>query len=247
MTRYSFLVLAQKEIFMNHNFKKLIYPSAFVAGLFALATLYSPQVGMTLPSASESDKQASTPLKEIEGTINRIVSAVQDNPGEGKTVERRAKLRELINPQFDFSEMAQRSLGSHWKEATVDERAEFVKVFSDLLARTYLNRIETVKPGMVKMAGEEMMASSPGGAADDASSKALVKTMVTHNGDVFPINYRLFKKDNEWKVYDVIIENIGLVSNYRNEFAGIIRKEKLSGLIQRLKDKNEAAQADLFS
>ena len=67
--------------------------------------------------------------------------------------------------------------------------------------------------------------------------KALVKTIVNYKGDTFPLDYRMLNRDGSWKVYDVVIENIGLVSNYRNEFAGIIRKKKFSGLMEMLKKK----------
>ena len=69
--------------------------------------------------------------------------------------------------------------------------------------------------------------------------KAVVKTSITSRGDTFPLDYKLTNASGKWRVYDVVIENIGLVANYRNEFAGIIRKDKLSGLIQRLKDKEK--------
>jgi phospholipid transport system substrate-binding protein len=99
-------------------------------------------------------------------------------------------------------------------------------VFSELLARTYLSKIETVKPGMVKVDGENV-----------DSNKAVVKTIVTSKGDNFPIDYKLMFTDGRWQVYDVVIENIGLVANYRNEFAGIIRKDTFAGLMERLRQK----------
>ncbi len=165
-------------------------------------------------------------LNEVKSTIDEVVKVVEELPGEDKTAARREKLRLVINPRFDFAEMAKRSLGAAWNDCTPEEQGEFVKIFSNLLAKTYLERIENIKPGMVKFDGEE---SHP--------PKSVVKTSVQHKGDTFPIDYRLYNKDGEWKVYDVIIENIGLVSNYRNEFAGIIRKEKFSGLMEKLRAK----------
>jgi phospholipid transport system substrate-binding protein len=124
--------------------------------------------------------------------------------------------------------MSRRSLGANWNTITPAEQADFTTVFSELLARTYLSKIETVKPGMVKVESENI-----------ESSKAVVKTVVLSKGDTFPIDYKLMLENGQWRVYDVVIENIGLVANYRNEFSGIIRKDKFPGLMERLRKKVE--------
>jgi phospholipid transport system substrate-binding protein len=176
----------------------------------------------SVPSAYAS------PKAEMSKTIDDIITIASAHPGdEGKAI-RRQKLRELINPKFNFAEMSKRSLGANWNELSPSEQAEFTTVFSELLARTYLSKIETVKPGMVKVESEQV-----------ESLRAIVKTVVISKGDTFPIDYKLMNSNNSWQVYDVVIENIGLVANYRNEFSGIIRKEKFSGLIERLKKKIE--------
>ena len=192
----------------------------------------TPRVSLAAPAAAPDSA-----LSQVTATINQIVDAVEAAPGADNTQKRRGKLREIINPRFDFNEMARRSLGPAWNDITGAEQQDFTAVFSDLLARTYLNRIETVKRGMVAIDGEEAAASN----GDEAVQKTTVKTSVTSKGDTFPINYKLLKGDNGWRVYDVVIENIGLVANYRNEFAGIIRKEKFEGLMQRLREKNKGA------
>ena len=167
-----------------------------------------------------------SPRGEIESTINQLVEIVEKYPGDNNKNARRSKLRDVIAPGFDFEEMSKRSLGTHWKNITETQQSEFVEVFSDLLASTYLARVEHIEKNMVTIDSEKIVAP-----------KALVKTSVTHKGDVFPIHYKLINRGGAWKVYDVIIENIGLVANYRNEFAGIIRKEKFAGLITKLKNK----------
>lgn len=167
-----------------------------------------------------------SPKSEIQKTLDSIISTVQANPGDEAKGSRRTKLREIINPKFDFDEMSRRSMGSHWADITPAEQQDFTTVFSELLARTYLSKIETVKPGMVKVEGENI-----------DGAKAVVKTVVLSQGDTFPIDYKLMFRDGNWRVYDVVIENIGLVANYRNEFSGIIRKDKFSGLMERLRAK----------
>lgn len=177
-------------------------------------------------AAASGTTQDLAPKEKVRITIDEIIKIVEANPGDANQEIRREKLRTLINPLFDFDEMAKRSLGANWKEATPEEQVEFTTVFSDLLARTYLSKIETVKRGMVTVTSEHV-----------EQSNALVKTTVDHKGDSFPLNYKLQNTSGKWRVYDVIIENIGLVANYRNEFAGVVRKDKVSGLIQKLKDK----------
>lgn len=167
-----------------------------------------------------------SPSVEMEKTVDSIIEIANTYSADEQREIRRAKLRELINPKFNFAEMAKRSLGPNWKSITSEQQNEFTEVFSELLARTYLSKIETVKPGMVKVKGEQVRIP-----------RAIVKTVVFSKGDKFPINYKMALKDNVWQVYDVVIENIGLVANYRNEFSGIIRKEEFSGLMNRLRKK----------
>lgn len=186
----------------------------------ALVTLLFTSIHVAIAETS--------PKAEIQRTIDSIISVVEASPGDDKKLARRGKLREIINPKFDFDEMSRRSLGANWNTITPAEQADFTTVFSELLARTYLSKIETVKTGMVKVESENI-----------ESSKAVVKTVVLSKGDTFPIDYKLMLENGQWRVYDVVIENIGLVANYRNEFSGIIRKDKFPGLMERLRKKVE--------
>ena len=185
--------------------------------------------GVALDAAAqiaEGAAAALSPRDEMAATIERLVSVAEAYPGDKNLETRKAEMRKVIEPKFDFQQMSQLSLGVQWAKISSEERSEFAKVFSDLLAKTYLNRISTVSRGMVRITGDKVK-----------ENKALVRTMVTFRGDEFPLDYKLVNRQGSWKVYDVIIENIGLVVNYRNEFAGIIRKEKFSGLMKRLRDK----------
>lgn len=178
-------------------------------------------------------EDAPSPKSEMETTLNSLVAIVEANHGAEQRQVRRDKMRDVIEPKFNFEEMAKRSLGAKWKEINQTERTEFVDLFSELLATTYLGRIENVEKGMVDIKAETLK-----------FPRALVKTVVTYKGDQFPIDYKLlFDGSKGWRVYDVIIENIGLISNYRNEFAGILRKEKFSGLLERLREKSQNEQS----
>ena len=199
-----------------------------IAGLFfGLVCLWQgvPTAMAETPAAQSQDSA----LNEVKTTLDEVIKVVTAYPTDKQLEQRRAKLRQVINPRFNFEEMSKRSLGTYWKEITPEQQKDFVTTFSDLLARTYLSKIETVQEGMVKFDGEKV-----------DFPRALVKTIVKYKGDNFPLDYKLLNQDGSWKVYDVIIENIGLVANYRNEFAGIIRKESFEGLMKRLRDKEAA-------
>lgn len=163
---------------------------------------------------------------ELEQTLAELVAVAEDFKGDEQKEVRREKMRAIIEPRFDFQEMAKRSLGSQWLKCNPAEKEKFVKVFSELLATTYLDKIDMIERDMVRISDHKVRAN-----------KSLIKTDVTYKGDTFGLDYKLLERSGEWKVYDVIIENIGLVANYRNEFSGIIRKEKFSGLLEMLEKK----------
>ncbi len=193
-----------------------------------LLTLTLVSLFISLPVFGKEAATKTSPKVEMQETIDELVKIVNKYSGDAQIDERRKNMRLVIEPKFDFDEMAKRSLGAKWKTITPAQQKEFVSLFSELLAKTYLARIENVEEGMVTIKEEKIK-----------FPKALVKTTVDYKGDLFPIDYKLVNKTGEtWRVYDVIIENIGLVANYRNEFAGIIRKEQFSGLLERLKEKN---------
>ena len=195
--------------------------------MYRIAALLIVAGGLVLASLTPARAEGSTsPKVEMQKTIEEIIKVAAQYPDDAQKSVRRQKLRELINPKFNFTEMSRRSLGANWNEITPEEQKDFTHVFSELLARTYLSKIETVKPGMVKIESESV--NLP---------KASVKTSVISKGDTFPIEYKMSFEDGRWQVYDVVIENIGLIGNYRNEFSGIIRKEKFEGLMSRLRQK----------
>lgn len=166
------------------------------------------------------------PKAQVEDTMNRIIAEVEANPGDSKKAIREKNLRVIIDERFNFEEMAKRSLGKNWKQANEAQQKEFIATFSELLINTYIGRLNEAKKGMVNILDEKIR-----------EPKALIKTTVKVKEDVFPIDYKLLKNDSNWEVYDVIIENVGLIKNYRTEFAGIVRKEGIGGLLVKLKDK----------
>lgn len=168
-----------------------------------------------------------SPAKTVSQAVDLIRKTVEEKKGTVSDKELDKELRDIMTPVFDFQEMSRRCLGINWKKGTPEERTEFIDLFSEMLATNYLKQIrENVEESNIKMLGESVR-----------ENKAIVRTSVSYEGTEASIDYRMRNKKGDWKVYDVIIENIGLVTNYRSEFSGIVRNEGFSGLLSRLKEK----------
>jgi len=175
---------------------------------------------------------AAAPLDQLKMQIDRVLKVVDDPElrKEGKVKERRAAVRKIANDIFDFGETARRSLGRHWLARTPTEQAEFVELFSDLLERSYLSKIELY-------GGEKIQYISD--TTDDAGQAKVLTKIVTRQGTEIPIEYRMHKKGERWLVYDVIIESVSLVSNYRTQFNKIIQTSSYQELVKKMKSKRE--------
>jgi len=166
---------------------------------------------------------------QLKGAIDRVVSTL-DSPalrGDGKITERRAAVRKIADEIFDFGEIARRSLGRYWQPLTEPQRTEFVGLFADLLERSYISKIELYGGEKIIYSGERV-----------EGDLATVSTkIITKNGTEVPVDYRLFKKGDRWMIYDVNIEGISLVSNYRTQFNKIIQTNGYNALVERMKVK----------
>jgi len=170
---------------------------------------------------------AGVPTDQLRVQIDRVIKTVEDPELKSKTAERRAAVRKLANETFDFPEMAKRALARHWQPRTPAERDEFVKLFADLLERAYVSRIENY--------GGEKIAYNGDTIEGDA---ALVKTkIITKQGTDVPVDYRMLKRSDRWLVYDVVIEGVSLINNYRNQFNKIIQTSSYQSLVDRMKNK----------
>jgi phospholipid transport system substrate-binding protein len=180
---------------------------------------------VTLPLAA----WAGIPTDQLRGAIDRVVKTL-DNPafkGESRIAERRASVRKIANDIFDFNEIARRSLGRHWQGRTDKEREEFVSLFADLLERAYISKIDTY-------GGEKIVYASERSEGD----LAVVGTkIISKSGTEVPIDYRMLKKGDRWLVYDVSIEGVSLVSNYRTQFNKIIQTSSYAELVRKMKTK----------
>jgi phospholipid transport system substrate-binding protein len=176
---------------------------------------------------------AGVPTEQIRATVDKALLVLKDphlKPA-AKTKERRDQLKQILFARFDFTEMAKRDLGANWRRRAPHEQEEFVRLFSDLLERAYVETIESYTDEKIVYVGEKL----DGGYAD-VNSKIL-----TRKGEEFSISYRAHLVGGEWRVYDVIVENISMVNNFRSQFNRVISSSSYEELIRRLKDK----QADI--
>jgi phospholipid transport system substrate-binding protein len=138
-------------------------------------------------------------------------------------------------PLFDFEEMSKSCLGANWRKATPEQQKEFVDLFSKLLSKTYLAKIRSnVEESSVKFL--------PGMTKGD---RVVVRSIINSRGDDVAADYRMLEKNGQLKIYDVVVENVGLVTNYRTEFNSILRKGDFPELLSRLR--NQSIKAKLGS
>lgn len=172
---------------------------------------------------------AQKPGDQVRQTVDKLLAILKDPQlkGESKKNERRQELREVLYQRFDFAEMAKRSLGSNWRRRSPDEQKEFVKLFTNLLEGAYLDKIESYN-------GEKMQYLKDVGDNNEAEVDTKI---VDTKGQQYSINYRLHNVNADWKVYDVIIEDISLVNNYRSQFNRVLAKSSYEDLVKRMKEK----------
>ena len=193
--------------------RKSLFLCTFVVGLLALALRAS----------------AGAPTDQVRGTVENI-AAILKSPSlktDAKKNERREQLRQAIFSRFDFTEMAKRSLGSHWRKLSPPEQEEFARLFTDLLERAYIDQIEAYNDEKFVYVKESV----------DQDFAEVQSRIMTAKGE-YSLNYRLQNVGGEWKVYDVVVENISLVNNYRSQFSRIVANQSYEELVRRMRDKN---------
>jgi phospholipid transport system substrate-binding protein len=140
--------------------------------------------------------------------------------------ERVARLKKIADARFDYGEMAKRSLGGQWDKLREGERQEFADLFTEFLTATYVDKLHAYSDEEVKFLNERL-----------DGNYAEVKTILVGKKTEIPMDYRLMEKDGDWKAYDVVIDGISLVQNYRGQFKAILRSSSYEQLIQILRNK----------
>src|SRR3990170_8286538 len=173
--------------------------------------------------------QAVEPGKLIMDTIDKGILILKDPAlkGEEKVQERRQKLWEEISPVFNFEEMSKRALGQHWKSRTPEEKKEFVELFTNIMKDAYIGKTDTYSGEKVVIISEKQ----------DKKYATVQTKIITNKGTEISVDYNMLNNPGKWTIYDVTIEGVSLVNNYRSQFNNILIKSSYKELIQKIKAK----------
>jgi phospholipid transport system substrate-binding protein len=187
----------------------------------AIGSLLAFVVATAIPAV------AGAPTDQIRQRVDNVIKVLDDPALKAKPAERHAAVRKIAEEIFDNADTARRALGPHWNARTPQEQQEFTQLFAEVLDRAYIGKIELYQGEKVRFVGETI-----------DGDEATVKTRIfTKKGTEVPVDYRLHLNDGRWLVYDVIIEGVSLVANYRTQFNKIVQTESYQALVQKLKSK----------
>ncbi len=172
---------------------------------------------------------AGNPTDQMKVTVDEVMATLRTDAG---WAQKEPLLREVISKRFFYRAMAQRTLATNWKKATDTQKQEFIDLYSELLLFTYLDRIKAYTNEKVEFMREKLK-----------KRKATVYTQIVTETANIPINYKLLLTGDKWLVYDVIIEEVSLVSNYRSTYKEIVKKDGIDGLLKQMRDKNQELTA----
>jgi len=171
------------------------------------------------------------PLNQVRSTVEAVLENLKNKDLPKTTLSDR--IRTLINERFDYRAMAQRALAVNWKKATPKVRDRFTELFSKTLESTYLGRIEAYTDERVEYVKEQVK-----------GNKSIVDTkIITDNADI-PVTYRLHRSGDKWLVYDVKIEDVSLIRNYRSTYGEIVNNEGFDGLLAKMAAKLESQEKE---
>lgn len=171
------------------------------------------------------------PIATIKAPIDAVITILNDPQykAPGTKVAQRDQIWKKVKPMFNFEEIAKRSVARNWGDFSAAEKVAFTDVFAEFLGNTYIDKIQgEYHNEQIVYLGQDFY----------SDLYAEVKTQIIRETVEIPVNYRMLKdEDAQWKVYDVIVESVSLVKNYRTQFASILRKKKPAQLIQQLNEK----------
>ena len=193
-------------------------------------------VALGLAAITAVPAAAGVPTDQLRGAVDRVLKTLDDPSlkGADKVADRRVAVRKIANEIFDFAEIAKRSMARHWQPLSEPQRTEFVGLFADLLERSYISKIETYGGEKIQYTAEKI----------DGDYATVSTRIITKNGTEVPVDYRMIKRADRWLVYDVSIEGVSLVSNYRTQFNKIIQTSSYNELVSKLKNKQDELMAE---
>jgi len=195
-----------------------------VFGMLALCVFFLP-----FPSANAATP--ASPLTVVQTGTEQALDILRSSQSEGGPTirQRRDEILTIVDRYFNFQEMARRSLGRAWRDQPPAKQQEFVRLFKDLLFNTYVSRVETYTSGNEQVVFDRQ---------DIDGNYAVVFTRIVNyrNSDV-KVDYRMRLDGGEWKVYDVVVEGISFIDNYRGQFTYILARESFDSLLNRIRER----------
>ena len=189
---------------------------------------------------------AGTPTEAIRGAVDNIISVISDKKYDSMAdgADKRYKdLEATVDKSFDFIDLSARSVGKPWLKFTEQERSDFVDAFSTLLKKTYIQKLGNYNGEKVDYLQEKQR-----------GNRAMVLTKIEQGNKLIPVNYKLVQKDGNWRVYDVIVEGVSLIKNYRVQFSKLLRNKspeevigKIRDRIQKIEDKEHKESEGTFT
>jgi phospholipid transport system substrate-binding protein len=182
---------------------------------------------LVLALSAAPDAWGGAPTDQFRNGVDRVFKILQDPELKGGTNASRrwATIAKVSEEIFDFGETAKRSLGQHWDRRTPAEREEFVRLFTDLIQRAYVTRID-------RYSGEKMVFR---GETVDGDQAVVRTALIVDDGGQMALDYKMHHTSDRWQVYDINVEGVSLVANYRAQFNKVIRSESYQALVTRLK------------
>jgi len=165
-----------------------------------------------------------SPTDDVRTSVDAVL-AILDNE-QLNYEDKRTQISGIVKERFDFRAMSQRTLATNWNKTTDEEKEKFVDLFSQLIENSYVGKIESYTNERVDYPGEKV-----------SGRKAVVETLIITSSADIPVDYRLYQKGDKWLVYDVIIEGVSLISNYRSSYQEIMKKEGFDGLLAKMRAK----------
>ncbi|MDD5286224.1 MAG: ABC transporter substrate-binding protein [Desulfuromonadaceae bacterium] len=196
--------------------------------------MFNRIIGATLVVLFIAAEALAAPTDEVKKVVDEVVRIVSDKGLKKDNLKRRQALKKSISTVFDYSEMAKRSLGKNWNQRTPAEKKQFTDLFASLLENSYASKIESYNDERIIYLKENL----------DGDHAEVKSKVMTAKRDEFTIDYRLINQNGKWLVYDVVIEGISLVSNYRTQFNKIISASGYNELLKKLQNKSEELKAN---
>ena len=172
---------------------------------------------------------AGEPTEAIRGAVNQGVEILKNTKLDTQKERAAAinRLRQIVYPLFDFNEMARRSLGANWRRLNLQQQKQFISTFTALLEKTYADQIDFYDGQKVDYTGERI----------DGNYAQVDSRIIDKNGQTYSVSYRLHKVEGKWGIYDVVAENISVVSSYRSQFNRVIARSSFDDLLKTMKER----------